>query len=113
MGTVRTITLRKQVTHTLSIGFKEGAENKLQEMDLKANVCFCCCSVYTKTSLTSIPMDQDRFLNTLLGDYWVSNVRICRSCQGRVELFKQFCEQLIHNFRMFRMITEEQTDTDA
>merc|ERR1719350_2286377 len=76
-------------------------------MDLSENICFCCCSVQTKAMITRLSLEQVRFLRTLLGQHFKSRVRACRSCQDRVEGFRQFCGQIQENMKMLGKIQDE------
>jgi len=79
-------------------------------MDLTSNICFCCCSAYTKASLTKVSRDQEIFLKFLLGQDYISNVMICKICQDRVDGVMQFCRQLQENTKMLKTIKDEYTE---
>jgi len=79
------------------------------QMDLSANICVCCCMVHTKDNLSQLGTDQDTFLSSFLGRESVTSLPICRPCKGRLEDFKQFCDQIKENIRMLKMIKQEQT----
>jgi len=81
-------------------------------MDLTANICFCCCSAYTKASLTKVSRDQEIFLKFLLGQNYISNVRVCKICQDRVDGVMQFCRQVQENIKMLKIIKNEYTEKE-
>ena len=81
-------------------------------MDLTANICFCCCSAYTKASLTKVSRDQEIFLKFLLGQDYISNVRVCKICQDRVDGVMQFCRQVQENIKMLKIIKNEYTEKE-
>jgi len=81
-------------------------------MDLTANICFCCCSAYTKASLTKVSRDQEIFLKFLLGQDYISNVRVCKICQDRVDGVMQFCRQVQENIKMLKIIKDEYTEKE-
>jgi len=80
-------------------------------MDPISNICFCCCSAYTRASLTKVSREQEIFLKFLLGQDYISNVMICKICQDRVDGVMQFCRQVQENTKILKTIKDEYTES--
>lgn len=78
-------------------------------MDLSANICGCCCTVFPRSVLGPVDGGEQELVGLLVGaDREVVDLQACPACRAQLGAFSQWLMGARANIAKLRQIRREQ-----